>query len=80
MIWRPQRSVEVSSDESGATLRPLYQEQRGEESGRRIVIPYMVMGLGIDAYSARELFGWFAIGVINVTGTYGKGSNDFGFF
>ena len=44
------------------------------------LIPHMVMGLGIGAYSARELFGWFAIGGINVTGAYGKGSNDFGFF
>ena len=44
------------------------------------LIPHMVMGLGIGAYSARELFRWFAIGGINVTEAYGKGSNDFGFF
>ena len=53
-----------------------------EEKSRNaaLLIPQMVMALGIGAYSARELFGWFAIGGINVTGAYGKGSNDFGLF
>ena len=45
-----------------------------------LLIPHMFMALGIGAYGARELFGWFAIGGINVTGAYGKGSNDFGLF
>ena len=45
-----------------------------------LLIPHVVMGLGIAAHSARELFGWFAVGGMNATGAYGKGSNDFGFF
>ena len=45
-----------------------------------LLILHVVMGLGIAAHGARELFGWFAGGGINATGAYGKGSNDFGLF
>ena len=53
-----------------------------EEKSRNaaLLIPHEVMGLGIAAHSARKLFGWVAVGGINVTGAYGKGSNDFGLF
>ena len=45
-----------------------------------LLILHVVMGLGIAAHGAHELFGWFAGGGINATGAYGKGSDDFGLF
>jgi hypothetical protein len=34
----------------------------------------------LPTHDARKLIGWFAGRGINVTGAYGKGSNDFGLF